>query len=87
MDYFTEAEIEFGKNGYMKYENKDIIVYYKPYKIKDIEHKDITFCKKTGKIILYEGTNYGPDAFRMDEKLINAIQLQIKELNKKRGKL
>lgn len=78
---FSKGEIEFGKLGYRKYEKNDIIVYYKPYTREDIRHDDITFCKKTKKVILYQGTNYGPDAFRTDYKLINAIKLVCEELN------
>lgn len=85
MAFYSDAEIEFGKNGYVKYENKDIIVYYKPYKIKDIRHDDITFIKRTGTVILYQGTNYGPDAFRTNDKIINAIRLQIKEMQEEDG--
>ena len=78
---FTQGEIEFGKLGYLKYENKDILVYYKPYTREDIRHDDITFCKKTKKVILYQGTNYGSDAYRMDCKVLNAIRIVCKELN------
>lgn len=86
MEYIGKAELEFGKQGFLKYENDDIIVYYVPYNMKDIKHKDITFIKNTGKIILYEGTNFGPDAFRMDENLIYPIYLQSKEIEEKYGR-
>lgn len=76
----SDGEIQFGKLGYLKYENKDIIVYYKPYKLNDMRQDDITFCKHTKKVILYQGTNYGPSEFRMDYKLSYAIALQCKEL-------
>lgn len=85
MEMFGKAELEFGKQGFLKYENNDIIVYYVPYNMKDIRYKDITFSKATGKIIFYEGTNFGPDAFRMDEKLIYPIYLQSKEIKEKYG--
>lgn len=78
---YTQSELEFGKLGYEKYEKGDIIVYFKPYPRNDIRYDDITFCKRTKKIILYQGTNYGPDAFRTDYRLINAIKIQCEELN------
>ena len=86
MNFMSKAEMEFGKQGYLKYENEDIIVYYVPYELENIHHKDITFIKNTGKIILYEGTNFGPDAFRMEEKLIYPIYLQCKEMEEKYGR-
>lgn len=86
MQFIGKAEMEFGKQGYRKYENDDIIVYFVPHTYEEIEHKDITFVKNTGKIILYEGTNFGPDAFRMDEKLIYPIYLQSKEIEEKYGR-
>lgn len=86
MEIIGKAEMEFGKQGYLKYENNDIIVYYVPYNMKDIRYKDITFIKNTGKIILYEGTNFGPDAFRMDSNLIYPIYLQSKEIEEKYGR-
>ena len=86
MEYIGKAEMEFGKQGFLKYENEDIIVYYVPYAQQDIHHKDITFVKNTGRIILYEGTNFGPDAFKMDEKLIYPIYLQSKEIEETYGR-
>lgn len=86
MEFIEGPEMEFGKQGYLKYENDDIIVYYVPYEVKDIHYKDITFIKNTGKIIFYEGTNFGPDAFRMDAKLIYPIYLQSKEIKEKYGR-
>lgn len=76
----AESEVQFGKLGYKKYENKDIIVYYKPYSREDIRYDDITFCKKTKKVILYQGTNYGSDAYRMDYEVLRPIALVCKEL-------
>lgn len=76
----SKAELEFGKLGYVKYENKDIIVFYKPYAREDFRAEDITFCKNTKRIIFYQGTNYGTEAFACDFNLINAIRLQVKEL-------
>lgn len=76
----SKAEIEFGKLGYIKYENKDIIVFFKPYAREDFREEDITFCKSTKRLIFFKGTNYGPDAFTCDYNVIKAIQLQIEEL-------
>lgn len=76
----SRAELEFGKMGYLKFENKDIIVYYKPYMREDIRVDDITFCKRTKKIIFYQGSPYGSDAYSMDYQLIKAIDLQRAEL-------
>jgi len=87
MEYLSKVELEFGKLGYNKYENDDIIVYYIPRSRSEIHCKDITFCKNNGKIILYEGTNFGPDAFRMDKELIYPIYLQSKEIEEKYGKI
>lgn len=87
MEYLSKVEMEFGKLGYNKYENEDIIVYYIPRSRTEIHCKDITFCKNSGKIILYEGTNFGPDAFRMDDSLIYPIYLQSKEIKEKYGEL
>lgn len=75
-----KSEIAFGKLGYLRKENENIIVYYRPYTRNDIRHDDITFCKHTNKIVLYQGTNFGPDAFRMDCNLIKAIKIQCDEL-------
>jgi len=75
-----EAEIAFGKLGYRKYQKEDILIWYKPYPTISIIHDDITFCKRTGRIILYQGTNYGSDAFTCDYRLIEAIRLQSEEL-------
>lgn len=87
MEYMNRTEMEFGKLGYNKYENDDIIIYYIPRSRSEIHCKDITFIKNTGRIILYEGTNYGPDAFKMDKDLIYPIYLQSKELEEKNGEL
>ena len=76
----SRAEIEFGKLGYVRLENKDIIVYYRPYKDDDIRVDDITFCKKLKKIVFYQGTNVGSDAYRMDYQVIKAINVQCEEL-------
>lgn len=76
----SETEIAFGKLGFRKYENDHIIVWYFPYTNISLIHNDITFCKDTGKIILYQGTNYGSDAYRCDYELLNAIRLQSEEL-------
>ena len=76
----SETEIAFGKLGFKKYENENIIIWYFPYPNISLIHNDITFCKRTGKIILYQGTNYGSDAYRCDYKLLNAIRLQSEEL-------
>lgn len=62
--------------GYLRYEDPKIIVYYKPHKRKEMIHDDITFCKKLGKIIFYQGSNYGSDAYRMDYRLIKALKHQ-----------
>lgn len=77
----SDAEIAFGKLGYRKYENDNIIVYYMPYAREDFRYEDITFCKSTKRLVFYKGTNYGPDAFTCSYDLIKAIGLQIKELN------
>lgn len=76
----SKAEIEFGKLGYRKYENDDIVVFYKPYAREDFRYEDITFCKSTKRIVFYKGTNYGPDAFTCDFAVAKAIELQIEEL-------
>lgn len=76
----SKAEIEFGKLGYRRYENEDIIVFYKPYAREDFRYEDITFCKNSKRVIFYKGTNFGPDAFTCDYSLIEAIALQIEEL-------
>lgn len=76
----SKAEIEFGKLGYRKYENDDIVVFYKPYAREDFRYEDITFCKSTKRIVFYKGTNYGPDAFTCDFSVAKAIELQIEEL-------
>ena len=76
----SRTEIAFGKLGFRKYENDHIIVWYFPYPNVSLIHNDITFCKDTGKIILYQGTNYGSDAYRCDYELLNAIRLQSEEL-------
>ena len=76
----SEAEIAFGKLGFRKYENSRILIWYIPYPNISLLHNDITFCKESGKIILYQGTNYGSDAYRCDYELLNAIRLQSEEL-------
>ena len=76
----SQAEIEFGKLGYRRYEKKDIIVYYKPYDYEDLRVDDITFCKRTKKIIFYQGSEMGSDAYRTDYKILRALVLQCVEL-------
>lgn len=86
----TKAEIEFGKKGYRKVENKEMIVYYKPYSHDDIRYDDITFLKGTKKIIFYQGSSLGSDAYRMDYSVLYAILCQCDELGwdifEKKGK-
>jgi hypothetical protein len=76
----TKAEIEFGKLGYNKREEPRLIIYYKPYKYDDIRVDDITFCKETKKIIFYQGTELGSDAYKMNPLVLKAIMEQCKEL-------
>lgn len=76
----TKAEIEFGKKGYRRAENKEMIVYFKPYPKEDIRYDDITFCKRTKKIVFYQGSNLGSDAYRMDFNILYAILCQCDEL-------
>ena len=76
----TQAEIEFGKLGYYRKEMKGIIVYYKPYGLEDLRVDDITFCKGTKKIIFYQGTELGSDAYKMNYRVLKAILVQCKEL-------
>lgn len=76
----SQAEIEFGKLGFKRYEKNDIIVYYKPYDYEDVRVDDITFCKRTKKIIFYQGTEFGSDAYRTDYRILRAILAQCEEL-------
>lgn len=76
----TQAELEFGKLGFRRHDDTRLITYYRPYDEEDIHVDDITFCIETRKIIFYQGTELGSDAYRMDPRILKAINIQCKEL-------
>lgn len=80
------AEALFKELGFKKYEKDDILVYYMPYDLEDIRVNDITFCKSLKKIIFYEGSNLGSDAYRLDYDTLYAINVQCYELGWTRKK-
>lgn len=80
-----QAEKLFRDLGYAKNEKDDIIVYFKPYDLNDTRVNDITFCKNLKKIILFEGSELGSDAYRLDYDTLYAINVQCYELGWTKG--
>lgn len=80
MRLMGKAEIEFGKLGFLKKHRGSVITYYRPYTKDEIKVDDISFIIALKKIVFYQGTEMGSDAYRLDYKILHAIETQCEEL-------
>lgn len=76
-----KAEVLFRLLGFAKKYKNDLIIYKNVKCFDDEEVDEITFCRRTHRIVLYHGSNFGPDAYIMTPALAKAIAFQIKELD------
>lgn len=75
----SQAEEAFWKLGYKRKEGNGVIIYYK---VKNYTYfDDITFCRASKRIIFYQGSEYGPEEYKMDYRLLKAILYQCNELH------
>lgn len=80
MKLISNGEIAFGKIGYRRKEKGNLVVYYKPYDEEDLRIDDITFIKSLQKVVLFQGSELGSDAYRLTIPTIEAIIAEAKDL-------